>query len=192
MLIKILFECWNVRGLGQQRKRDDVRAAIDLALPSVLCLQETKLADISSFLASSFVPPSLRTFVFKPSVGSSGGIITAWDDRLLELTHHSIDDFAVTTTFSLRSDDLLFTIVNVYGPCDHTLKAQFLSSLEQIFPSLAGPVAFMGDFNLLRAPRDKSNNNFNTAEAASFNDFINGLGLLEISLLDRQFTWSNQ
>jgi hypothetical protein len=36
---------------------------------------------------------------------------------------------------------------------------QFLSSLEQIFPSLAGHVAFMGDFNLLRAPRDKSNNN---------------------------------
>jgi hypothetical protein len=50
----------------------------------------------------------------------------------------------------------------------------------------------MGDFNLLRAPRDKSNGNFNSSEAALFNDFINNLGLLEIPLLDRQFTWSNQ
>ncbi|XP_071680068.1 uncharacterized protein [Lolium perenne] len=192
MLVKIILECWNVRGLGGRQKRDDVKAAVGCNLPSILCLQETKLTDISAFTASSFLPPSLRSFVFKPSVGSSGGIITAWDDRLLELTHHSIDEFSVSTTFSHRSDDLLFTIVNVYGPCTHPDKPIFLSSLEQIFPSFSGPVAFLGDFNLVRSPCDKSNGNINTTEAASFNDFINNLGLLEIPLLDRQFTWSNQ
>jgi exonuclease III len=192
MLVKLLFECWNVRGLGGRQKRDDVKAAVDCNTPSVLCFQETKLADISSFTASSFLPPSLRSFVFKPSVGASGGIITAWDDRLLELTHHSIDEFSISTTFSHRSDDLVFTLVNVYGPCIHTLKPSFLTSLEHIFPSFSGPVAFLGDFNLMRSPRDKSNGNFNAAEATSFNYFINNLGLLEIPLLDRQFTWSNQ
>jgi hypothetical protein len=50
----------------------------------------------------------------------------------------------------------------------------------------------MGDFNLLRAPRDKSNNNFNPVEAIAFNDLINNQCVLEIPLLDRQFTWSNQ
>jgi hypothetical protein len=50
----------------------------------------------------------------------------------------------------------------------------------------------MGDFNLVRTPRDKSNQRINSQESASFNDFINTLGLLEIPLLDRQFTWSNQ
>jgi hypothetical protein len=47
----------------------------------------------------------------------------------------------------------------------------------------------MEDFNLVQTPRDKSNGNFNSSEAALFNDFINNLGLLEIPLLDRQFTW---
>jgi hypothetical protein len=37
----------------------------------------------------------------------------------------------------------------------------------------------------MRAPRDKSNDNFNFSEATLFNNFINSLGLLEIPLLDR-------
>jgi endonuclease/exonuclease/phosphatase family metal-dependent hydrolase len=82
-------------------------------------------------------------------------------------------------------------IINVYGPCTHDLKPAFLSSLEQIVSSISGHVAIMGDFNLIRSPRDKSNDNFNTSEVASFNDFINNFGLIEIPLLDRQFTWSN-
>jgi exonuclease III len=76
MLVKLLFASWNVRGLGQRRKRDDVKAAID-SLPSFACLQETKLVDVSPFIASSFLPPSLRSFVLKPSRGASGGILTA-------------------------------------------------------------------------------------------------------------------
>jgi hypothetical protein len=43
---------------------------------------------------------------------------------------------------------------------------------------------------LIRAPRDKSNDNFNSS--ALFNSFINNLGLIDIPLLDRQFAWSNQ
>jgi exonuclease III len=192
MLVKLNLSCWNVRGLGMRRKRDDVRSAIETNLPSILCIQESKLSDISIFTASSFLPQSLRSFCFKPSVGASGGIITAWDNNLLELLHEAVNDLSITMTFSLRSENLVFTVINVYGPCVHVLKAAFLSSIEQIFASLLGPLAILGDFNLVHSPRDKSNGNINSSEAASFNGFINNLGLLEISLVDRQFTWSNQ
>jgi exonuclease III len=123
MLIKLSFACWNVRGLGQRRKRDNVRAAIDSFLPAILCLQETKLNDISTFQASSFLPPSLCSFIFKPSIGASGGILTAWNDSVLELIHQSVDKFSITSTFSFRADNLVFSIVNVYGPCTHCTKA---------------------------------------------------------------------
>jgi exonuclease III len=192
MFSKFILACWNVRGLGHRVKRDDVRAAIESFLPVVLCLQETKLPLISPFFASSFLPPSLRTFIFKPSIGASGGILTDWNDQVVELIRHSIDDFSISTTFSLRADNLTFSIINVYGPCIHDQKQVFLSSVQQLFATFSGPVAILGDFNLIRSPRDKSNNNFNAAEASSFNEFINSLGLLEIPLLDRQFTWSNQ
>jgi hypothetical protein len=192
MLVKLLLECWNVRSLGQCHKRDDVHAAIELFLPSILCLQETKLSEISSFLASLFLPQSLRSFVFKPSGGASGGFLTAWNDDIVELLHHSIEIFSITTTFYVRADNIIFSVINVYCPCNHFTKPDFLLSLENIFASLSNPIAIMGDFNLLRAPKDKSNANFNFTEAMIFNDFINSLGLLEIPLLDKQFTWSNQ
>jgi hypothetical protein len=50
----------------------------------------------------------------------------------------------------------------------------------------------MGDFNLIRTPHDNSTGNFNAAESNLFNGVINNLGLIEIPLFDRQFTWSNQ
>uniref|UniRef100_A0ACD6AXA2 Uncharacterized protein n=1 Tax=Avena sativa TaxID=4498 RepID=A0ACD6AXA2_AVESA len=162
MLIKLLFASWNVRGLGRKQKRDDVRAAIDTFLPSILCLQESKLSSISSFFASTFLPPSLRSFVFKPSDGASGGIITAWDASLVDLVFHSIDDFSITTIFAFRSDNLLFSVINVYGPCLHAQKSLFLSSLEHILSTLSSPVSVLGDFNLIRLPKEKSNDNFNT------------------------------
>ncbi|XP_071680432.1 uncharacterized protein [Lolium perenne] len=189
---KLSIDCWNVRGLGMRQKRDDVRAAIELATPSILLLQETKLTDVSSFLASSFLPATLRSFVFKPSVGASGGILTAWDDGQLQLLQHSVSDFSITTTFSSRADDLTFSIVNVYGPCHHDLKKDFLDSLNHDFAQLSGPAGILGDFNLIRTPREKSSGNFNAVESSLFNEFINDLALIEIPLLDRQFTWSNQ
>jgi hypothetical protein len=82
--------------------------------------------DISPFFASSFLPPSLRSFVFKHSDGASGGIITAWDDNIVHLVFRSIDEFSVTTTFAFCSNNLIFSLINVYGPCTHAFKSFFL------------------------------------------------------------------
>ena len=191
MFIRLSFSSWNIRGLGDQRKCEQLKAAYDLSPPSVLCIQESKLSDISSFKASSFLPPSLRSFVFKPSNGASGGIITAWNANLLDLVSHAVNTFSVTTIFSFRLDDFKFAIINVYGPCTHDLKPVFLASLASDYSSLSCPTAIIGDFNLVRAPEDRSNSNFNASEALAFNDVINSLCLMEIPLLDRSFTWSN-
>lgn len=53
------------------------------------------------------------------------------------------------------------------------------------------PWIIIGDFNLTRKPTDK-NSSFNSTEANLFNDTINLLGLIEIPLLDRSYTWSNK
>jgi hypothetical protein len=50
----------------------------------------------------------------------------------------------------------------------------------------------VGDFNLLSAPSDKNNSNFNAALASSFNDAIRTLALFELPLLDRRYTWTNK
>ena len=50
----------------------------------------------------------------------------------------------------------------------------------------------LGDFNLARCPEDKNNANYCAPDADRFNELINSLGLIEIPLVDRAFTWSNR
>ena len=69
---------WNIRGLGDSEKCDVVRDAIASAAPSVCCLQETKLHDITTKKARTFLPPALAaSHHFLGASGTRGGILTA-------------------------------------------------------------------------------------------------------------------
>ena len=182
---------WNVRGLGRKEKCRDVKRALSSCNVDVAALQETKLPDVSHFKALTFLPQNLVNHSFKPSLGASGGIISAWLDSTLELQSSSVGPFFVHSTFSHLLMDISFCVTNVYGPCDHGSKQCFLDSLKNIADSVHGPWVILGDFNLIRFPHERSNDNFNTQEADWFNDFINDLCLQDIPLLDRLFTWSN-
>lgn len=45
---------------------------------------------------------------------------------------------------------------------------------------------------MIRYAYEKNNDNFRHNEAESFNDTIHDLCLIELPLLDRQYTWSNR
>ena len=182
---------WNVRGLGQSSKCDEIKRILTARSPTFVCLQELKLEQVSHFKKLSLLPPSLRSIVHLPSVGASEGIITAWAASDFDLLDHSLGVFSLTTRFQATASNLSLTITNVYGPCDSPSKPEFLHELSSIASSTSGPWAIVGDFNLIRYAEDKSNDTFNIREASLFNAFINDCGLLEIPLLDRLFTWSN-
>jgi hypothetical protein len=77
---------WNFRGLGDKDKCGDVRLALPNPPPDIACLQETKLQCIDRFKVASFLPrPLASSFVFTPSVGASGGILTAWNHNTFKL-----------------------------------------------------------------------------------------------------------
>lgn len=67
----------------------------------------------------------------------------------------------------------------------------FLDELALIHQTASGSWILAGDFNLVRDPSDKNNDHFNASLATSFNACIDDLGLFELPLLDRLFTWSN-
>jgi hypothetical protein len=66
-----------------------------------------------------------------------------------------------------------------------------LNELASIAPTIAGAWAVVGDFNLIRQPVDKSSATFDQHEANLFNAAIDTLCLMEIPLLDRLYTWTN-
>ncbi|CAO2037441.1 unnamed protein product [Urochloa humidicola] len=183
---------WNVRGLGDKIKCNNVRLAIPDPPPSIICLQETKLQHIDRFKVASFLPARLASsYTFQPSDVASGGIITAWEPSLFSLVSSSFQLYTLTTTFQATTTNLAFTLTNCYGPCHHPDKPLFLNELISLQASISGIWSVLGDFNLIRAPEEKSNNNFDAHEAGHFNGAIDTLALQEVPLLDRRFTWSN-
>lgn len=103
MIKEVSVISWNIRGLGRHKKCTDVKATLSSAPCSLLCLQESKLQDISNFKAISFLPPNLRNFHFMPAIRSAGGILTAWDDNFLSCYKVLADTFAITCWFEYRA-----------------------------------------------------------------------------------------
>ena len=183
---------WNTRGLGDYDKCIVVRNAIKAASPSVACLQETKLNDISCFKAKTFLPPNLATnWFFAPCDGSRGGILTAWDHRFWSASGRIDLQYSITTTLSSTISNCDFTLTNVYAPSDHRLSNIFLAELRSLLPLVSGPWVIIGDFNLIRSADDKNNANLNRSLMDSFNLALDQISALEIPLLGRSFTWSN-
>ena len=79
MNCQLSFCSWNVRGLGQTTRRDDVLAELISARPTFVVLQETKLQSLEVHKPSSFLPFRLRSCVARDAIGASGGMLTAWD-----------------------------------------------------------------------------------------------------------------
>lgn len=50
----------------------------------------------------------------------------------------------------------------------------------------------LGDFNLIRSPQDSNKPGGSASEMLMFNDAITSLGLIELPLQGRSYTWSNK
>lgn len=81
------FLIWNVRGLNDRARRDNVRKVVDITRLTVICLQETKLATISDWEVLAFLGPSYHNFVYLPAQITCGGILIAWRDGTFTVDH---------------------------------------------------------------------------------------------------------
>ena len=68
---------WNVRGLNERARRDNVRTLVDDVRPSIVCLQETKLNVISEYLVFAMLGMNFTEFAYLPASNTRGGILVA-------------------------------------------------------------------------------------------------------------------
>jgi exonuclease III len=182
---------WNIRGLGDQKKCEDVLTELISIKPHALFLQETKLAEITRIKAKSFLPNSIPSFSFKPAIGTASGILNAASNSHFEIVANSIGQYSLSSTLRLLSNNNEIITTNIYAPTDHTLKQSFLDHLDLIAPHHNIPSLLLGDFNLMRNSSEKNTDGFRQHEADAFNDKINSLSLIELPLLDRRYTWTS-
>lgn len=161
-------------------------------LPSIIRFQETKLTNINSLKAASLLPAlHANSFTYLGSAGASGGLLCAWDASFITMERSVNHEFSMTTIFKLDASGTTIAVTNCYGPCTHGEKGPFLDELWHIHTNINSLWVVLQDFNLVRLPEERSNDSFNSLEAAMFNEAIDDLELVEIPLNDRCFNWSN-
>ncbi len=185
------FLSWNVRGLNRTDKCTAVKAFIRGCKCGVVCLQETKLSSISQAKFLSFCGFHIRDFRSMDAAGTRGGILSAWNPALFECGHSWAGSFSLNTVLRRRVDEMVFTLSNIYGPTAAALKEPFFQELRDIGSRAAGIWAMVGDFNLLLSRFDKNGPPPHVSDMLRFRNVINSLGLSDLPLSNRAFTWTN-
>jgi exonuclease III len=119
------FCSWNLRGLGQKTKCNDVLAELIDINPSLILMQEIKLSEIISLKAKTFLRRRLQSFSYKPANGSAGGILNAASSNHFKLENSTIHNFALSSANRSISSNQSLTITNAYARTDHLEKMIF-------------------------------------------------------------------
>jgi exonuclease III len=183
----ILF--WNVLDLNGTARQDVVRQTVISSKIDVVCLQETK-EEFSRIELIRLLGPGFDSFIFLPSVGSSGSILIAWRHQLGYQGVFRIDAHSASVQVC-PAEGQPWWLTCVYGPQGSEAKIQFLQELREVRQACPGPWLIAGDFNLIYNEEDKNNQNLDRAMMCRFRRWINDLSLKEISLHGRHYTWSN-
>jgi exonuclease III len=184
--------CWNVRGINSEDKWSLIRDTILEAESDVFCFQETKRQNFDSQFIRKFSPPGFDSFEFLPSVGASGGIITSWKSNVFSGQLIFQNNFAITIRLIARHNNDTWFLTNIYGPCSHDGKREFLRWFKHYNLSDDDNWLVVGDFNLMRSPENRNKLGEDVIEMLLFNDAINSLGLVELPLYGRKYTWTNK
>lgn len=95
------FLVWNARGLNDRARRDALRKVIDDCKPVLVCIQETKLADITEHDVLACLGRDFQDFVYLGAQGTRGGILVAWKRGVLHSEHHRVHPHSVSVQFRL-------------------------------------------------------------------------------------------
>lgn len=83
-----------------------------------------------------------------------------------------------------------WNLVSVYGAAQPEFKDVFLIELIQLCSKETLPIMIGGDFNIIRGPQEKNNDNYNERWPFLFNAIIDAFNYREPAMSGRQ-TWKN-
>src|SRR4051812_14225156 len=109
---------WNIRGSNSQDKWLVVANKIPEENYSIVCLQETKRESFDPAYIKNFCPRNFNKCEYVPSVGASGGLLVAWNDRIFQGECIFKNRFSLSIRLSSLQNDHAWILTNIYGPCE--------------------------------------------------------------------------
>lgn len=116
----------------------------------------------------------------------------AWKGTLFSGLEVFQNDYAISVEMTSNLNNNCWILTTIYAPCTPIGKRTFLNWFKDIQMSDHIDWIIVGDFNLIRRPEDRNKPGGDVTEMYLFNEAINYLGLIELPLLGRHFTWTNK
>ena len=130
--MKLKLFSWNVRGANNPYKRNVIRNFIRSQRVDLVCLQETKIQEMSSACARSFGVGRFSEWKVVEAEGTAGGIIVFWDKRKLDFVEVETGLFSVTCMFKNVEDGFQWAFTGVYGPVERCKREMFWEELGSL------------------------------------------------------------
>jgi exonuclease III len=182
---------WNLRGINSEKKWLSLAGKIEESACDIICLQETKREHFDIDYIRKFCHKKFNKFEYLPSIGASGGIIIIWNGALFNGHIEFQNEFSISVKFSSNLSSNKWILTNIYGPSHSDKKSQFLEWFANIDMPDDMDWIIMGDFNFMRSPSDRNKEGGDINDMLLFNEAISNLGIIELPLKGRKFTWSN-
>jgi hypothetical protein len=95
-------------------------------------------------------------WVWKEASGHSGRILMGVRVDNYEVENFEVGDFYVNTELRNRVTNFKWELITVYGPANHNRSVEFIAKLSRKCMCATLPLAFGGDFNLVRQVSEKT------------------------------------
>jgi hypothetical protein len=99
--------------------------------------------------------------------------------------------FSITVKFSSLHNGHHWFLTTVYGPYQGPKRDDFVFWLNNLQIDDTANWMVLSDFNFYRSLSDRNKSRGNMKYIMIFNEIISNLGILEIPLKGRKYTWSN-
>ena len=189
------FLFWNIRGCGHVGRRTQLREYMAKERIDIVSLQETIKADFAHRDLLAIDPLQRFYWRWVPSAGHSGGLLMGCNEDVCEVLAWDFGVFCIMATVRQRASNLVWAVIGVYGPADHSRSAGFLDEVSAMVGAKRAAnlsVLVGGDFNLIRLGSDKNNGIVDWARVSLFNNAIATASLREAARIGARYTWTNK
>ena len=113
--MKIRLLSWNVIGANDNDKRKIIKSFIKSQRVDVVCLQETKIKEMTIGLVRSLGVGRHLDWSAVNSRGVARGIMVFWDNRVFDLVDLEKGEYSISCCFKNCEDGVLWEFTSVYG-----------------------------------------------------------------------------